>query len=135
MPPEASAATWHGPKAGKTSASRSLDTQWVKMLHKRPTLRPGPPTGRPLRQRPSRAGGGAQDLRSEGSRPLGSEQRGWRLGKGPDWAHLRSPLLHLLFVAVVVFSGPHPRHVEVPRQGVNRSCSCQPTPQPQQFGI
>ena len=33
------------------------------------------------------------------------------------------------------FLGPHLQHMEVPRLGVNRSCSCRPTPQPQQHGI
>ena len=31
--------------------------------------------------------------------------------------------------------GPHLWHVEVPRLGVKWSCSCQPTPQPEQHGI
>ena len=31
--------------------------------------------------------------------------------------------------------GLHPQHMEVPRLGVNRSCSCQPTPQSQQCRI
>ena len=31
-----------------------------------------------------------------------------------------------------LFSGPHPRHMEVPRLGVESSYSCWSTPQPQQ---
>ena len=31
----------------------------------------------------------------------------------------------------VCFLGPHPRHMEVPRLGVESGCSCWPTPQPQ----
>ena len=30
---------------------------------------------------------------------------------------------------------PHPRHMEVPGQGLSQSCSCWPTPQPQQRQI
>ena len=43
----------------------------------------------------------------------------------------------LVFVClfVLVFLGPHLWHMEVPRLGSNRSCSCWPTPQPQQSGI
>ena len=33
------------------------------------------------------------------------------------------------------FLGPHPQHMEVPDQGSNWSCSCQPTPQPQECWI
>ena len=33
------------------------------------------------------------------------------------------------------FLRPHPRHMVVPRLGSNRSCSCQPTPWPQQCRI
>ena len=34
-----------------------------------------------------------------------------------------------------VFLGPLPRHMEVPRLGVDRRCSHWPTPEPQQLGI
>ena len=34
-----------------------------------------------------------------------------------------------------VILGPRPRHMEVPRLGSNWSCSCWPTPQPQQWGV
>ena len=39
-------------------------------------------------------------------------------------------LLNLFFVFCL--SGLHLQHMEVPRLGLNRSCSCQPTPEPQQ---
>ena len=40
------------------------------------------------------------------------------------------------FVCVCFFSlGPHLQHMEVPRLGSNQSCSCQPTPEPQQHQI
>ena len=42
--------------------------------------------------------------------------------------------LLLLFI-YFVFLGPHPWHMEVPRLGSHRSCSCRPTPQPQPHGI
>ena len=38
-------------------------------------------------------------------------------------------------ISFFVFLGLHPWHMEVPRLGVNRNCSCWPTPQPQQLGI
>ena len=41
----------------------------------------------------------------------------------------------VVVVAVVVFLEPHPRHMEVPRLGSNRSYSRLPTPQPQQHQI
>ena len=34
-----------------------------------------------------------------------------------------------LFLKIVLFFGPYLWHMEVPRLGVNLSCSCQPTPQ------
>ena len=36
-----------------------------------------------------------------------------------------------LFVFLVVFLGLHPRHMEVPRLGVELELRCWPTPQPQ----
>ena len=39
------------------------------------------------------------------------------------------------FFLSFVFLGPHSRHMEVPRLGSNQSCSCRPTPQPQQCRI
>ena len=33
------------------------------------------------------------------------------------------------------FLGPHPQYMEIPRLQVNQSCSCLPTPQPQQCQI
>ena len=41
----------------------------------------------------------------------------------------------IYFLSFLFFLEPNPRHVEVPRLGVNWSCSCQPTPQPQQRQI
>ena len=38
-------------------------------------------------------------------------------------------------VCVCVCVDLHPQHMEVPRLGVNWSCSCWPTPQPEQHGI
>ena len=40
-----------------------------------------------------------------------------------------------LAVFVFFFLGPHPHHMEVPRLGVNWSCSCRAMPQPQQHQI
>ena len=37
------------------------------------------------------------------------------------------------FVFVFCFLGPHLLHMEVPRLGVESSCSCQPTPQQHQI--
>ena len=39
------------------------------------------------------------------------------------------------FLSFFFLLGPHPRHIEVPRLGVELGCSCQPTPQPQQCRI
>ena len=44
-------------------------------------------------------------------------------------------IIYVFFVVVVVFLGLHPRYVEVPRLEVKLSCSCRPTPQPQQRRI
>ena len=51
-----------------------------------------------------------------------------------------TPLLTLspwqpLFFLFLVFLGPHPGHIEVPRLGVDQSWSRPPTPQPQPCGI
>ena len=40
-----------------------------------------------------------------------------------------------IYLFFLVFLWPHPWHLEVPRLGLNRSCSCWPTPQPQQRRI
>ena len=46
------------------------------------------------------------------------------------------PNVETLFLAFLfVCLGPHPRHMVVPRLGLNRSYSCWPTPQPQQLRI
>ena len=50
------------------------------------------------------------------------------------------PLSFFFVVVLFFFLGPHPRHFfsfqgHIPGQGSNQSCSCQPTPQPQQCGI
>ena len=42
--------------------------------------------------------------------------------------------LHFFFLSFV-FIGPNLRHMEVPRHGLNQSCSRWPTPQPQQHRI
>ena len=39
------------------------------------------------------------------------------------------------FFLSFVLLGPNPQHMEVPRLGVNRSCSCWPKPEPQQCQI
>ena len=47
-------------------------------------------------------------------------------------------ILHacLQFVfSFLFFLGPHLRHMEVPKLGLNWGCSCQPRPQPQQYWI
>ena len=42
----------------------------------------------------------------------------------------------ILFIyLLIVFLVWHPRPVDVPSLGLHWSCSCQPTPQPQQHGI
>ena len=41
----------------------------------------------------------------------------------------------ILFYFIFCFLGPHLWLTEVPRLGVDQSCSCWPTPQPQQQGI
>ena len=41
----------------------------------------------------------------------------------------------VLFVFCFCFLGPHPRHMEVPRLGVELELYCWPTPQPQQCQI
>ena len=47
--------------------------------------------------------------------------------------HKKLPLRFNSFFFFVVFSGPHLRHMEVPRlKGSNQRCSCRPAPQPQQ---
>ena len=43
--------------------------------------------------------------------------------------------LFFSFFFFLVFLAPHPRHMEVPRLGLNRSCSGRPIPQPQHRGI
>ena len=47
----------------------------------------------------------------------------------PIHAKIKGPVHKFL---CLVLLGPHLRHIEVPRQGWNRSYSCWPTPQPQQ---
>ena len=42
---------------------------------------------------------------------------------------------YFLLLLFVCFLGPHPRHMEVPGQGSNRSYSCRPTPQLQPHQI
>ena len=44
-------------------------------------------------------------------------------------------LVFFYFILFFVFLGPHLQHMEVPRLGVKWSCSCRPTPQPQQYWI
>ena len=41
----------------------------------------------------------------------------------------------LFLLLCCVFLGPHLQHMEVPRRGINQSCSCRPTPQLQQHQI
>ena len=41
----------------------------------------------------------------------------------------------LYFYFIFFFLGPHLKHMDVPRLGVESSCSCWPIPQPQQCGI
>ena len=43
-------------------------------------------------------------------------------------------LLFYFYLFIFCFLGPHPQHLEVPRLGSHRSCSCRPPPQPQQCG-
>ena len=39
-------------------------------------------------------------------------------------------LSFILFLFFLVYLGPHPWHMEVPRLGVDQSSSCQPRPRP-----
>ena len=62
-----------------------------------------------------------------------------------DRLHLKKYLYNTLYfrfriiceyiTSVVVLLGLYPHHMEIPRLGSNQSCSCRPTPQPQQWGI
>ena len=44
-------------------------------------------------------------------------------------------LVFFVCLFLFLFLGPHLHHMEVPRQGSNRSYSCQPALQPQQHQI
>ena len=52
-------------------------------------------------------------------------------GAGPLQVHQETDSFSSFFV----FLGPHLRHMEVPKLGVQSSCGCWPTPQPQQHQI
>ena len=58
---------------------------------------------------------------------------GHRRGLDPVllWLLCKLAALALIRPLALCFLGPHPRHVEVPRLGVDRSYSCLPLPQPQ----
>ena len=61
----------------------------------------------------------------------GNRQSDWNAcNRASIWWGVSDSRDHILF-----WGGLLPRHMEVPRLRSNRSCSCQPTPQPQQQGI
>ena len=67
----------------------------------------------------------------------------WEYAKGMALKRKKIPLYpqiitwSFLVLVLFFFLGPHPRHMEVPRPGVdqNQSCNCRPIPQPQQCRI
>ena len=51
------------------------------------------------------------------------------------WMHCSFIYLFYFIFVFLPFLGPLPWHMDVPRIGSNWSCSCWPTPEPQQRGI
>ena len=68
--------------------------------------------------------------------PVPSEQESQ---EGRHWLHVERIVCFVLFYFILFvflpFLGPHLRHMEVPDQGSNRSCSCRPTSETQQHRI